>query len=158
MLHGVCWLLLENKSGVRSYLGIDIVTPPFGILNEAAYLALKCGINFKFIKANDMDIDIAPVDMLFIDSLHTYCHLTYELEKFSPKARKFIAMHDTSAPWGTEDDDAYRGDYSEYPAWIDRTKRGLWVAVEDFLVRHPEWKLKERRLNCHGLTILERSL
>jgi len=66
-------------------------------------------------------------------------------------------MHDTSDPWGTIDDfQQYSGDYSEYPPEIDRTKRGLWAAVEDFLVRHPEWKLRERRLNCHGLTTLER--
>jgi len=93
--------------------------------------------------------------LLFIDSLHTYCHLTYELEKFSPKVSKYIAMHDTS--WDpTIDDPAYYGDYSEYPPEYDRTKRGLWPAVVDFLKRHPEWTLHERRLNNYGFTILKR--
>jgi len=103
-----------------------------------------------------MTIEMEPVDMIFIDSLHTYCHLTYELETFSPKVAKFIAMHDTSEPWGDAEDDTYHGDYSEYPAWIDRTKKGLWPAVEDFLARHPEWKLKSRVFNRHGFTVLER--
>jgi hypothetical protein len=103
-----------------------------------------------------MYVDIEPTELLFIDSLHTYAHLTYELEKFSPKATKYIAMHDTSAPWGDTDDDEYHGDYSEYPPEIDRTKRGLWPAVLDFLNKHPEWTLKERRENSHGLTILQR--
>ena len=31
--------------------------------------------------------------------MHTYCHLSYELDTFSPKVRKYIAMHDTSEPW-----------------------------------------------------------
>jgi hypothetical protein len=95
--------------------------------------------------------------MLYIESLHTYCHLTYELEKFHSKIRKFIALHDTSAPWGTVDDNAYQGDYSEYPSTLcDRSKKGLWPAVEDFLLRHPEWTVRERRLNCCGFTVLER--
>lgn len=140
----------------RSYLGIDLAFPPKESFDQAKSLAEQNGITFNFLQANDMDIELEQADMLFIDSLHTYCHLTYELETFSPKIRKFITMHDTSAPWGNQDDDQYTGDYSEYPAQYDRYKRGLWPAVEDFLKRHPEWTLQERRLNNHGFTILRR--
>ena len=150
-LHG----LAKNSRNVRSYLGIDLHSPPKDTLDLAQRLCNATGILFQFWETNDLDIDIDPVDMLFIDSYHTYCHLTYELEKFSPKIRKFIAMHDTSPPWGMQDE-GYSGDYSEYPPEIDQKKRGLWPAVEDFLIRHPEWKLRERRLNSYGLTILER--
>ena len=94
--------------------------------------------------------------MLFIDTWHTYRHLSYELEKFSPKVRKYIAMHDTSEPWGSDDEPAYYGPVRKYPPHIDLNKRGLWTAVEDFLAAHPEWKLKERHLNNHGFTVLER--
>ena len=103
-----------------------------------------------------MNIRIPQTDFLFIDSLHTYAHLTYELEKFSPHIAKYIAMHDTSDDWSYTDDTQYRGDYSEYPENIDRTKRGLWPAVEDFLERHPEWVLEARYFNCYGFTILKR--
>ena len=66
-------------------------------------------------------------------------------------------MHDTDDPWGYIDDfQVYQGDKSEYPASIDRNRVGLWAAVEDFLKRHPEWVLQERRLNNHGFTILKR--
>ena len=82
--------------------------------------------------------------------------MTYELETFSPKIRKYIAMHDTSAPWGDSDDDQYEDDYSEYPDHYDRNKRGLWPAIEDFLSTHPEWTLMERRFDYHGFTILKR--
>ena len=148
--------LSESPYGPRSYVGIDISSPPQSKLLLAERLAKKKGISFRFICANDMNIEIEPSDMLFIDSLHTYCHLTYELEKFSPKIHKFIAMHDTSDPWGSCDDSAYRGDYSEYPASFNRNQKGLWAAVEDFLANHSEWRLLERRVNNHGLTILER--
>ena len=148
--------LSENPAPSRSYLGIDLNSPPRATLEHAKYLAESNGIDFDFWQANDKDITIEATELLFIDTLHTYCHLTYELEKFSPVVTKYIAMHDTSAPWGELDDNQYEGDYSEYPAEYDRTKRGLWAAVEDFLKRHPEWVLHERRLNNHGFTILKR--
>ena len=152
---GILQGLAENPSTSRSYLGIDIVPPPTDTLNLAKQLAEENGVNFNFWQANDMDIDIESTKLLFIDSLHTYCHLTYELEKFSPKVTHYIAMHDTS--WGDVDDPTYKGDFSEYPPEYDRTKRGLWLAIEDFLQRHPEWALHERYTNNYGLTILKRS-
>jgi hypothetical protein len=148
--------LSENQSESRTYLGIDLAMPPEDKLKACKKFAARNNIRFDFWKENDMNIEIPEVELLFIDSLHTYCHLTYELEKFSPNVRKYIALHDTSAPWGDTDESCYDGDYSEYPGWFDRSKRGLWPAVEDFLERHPEWRLHERRLNNHGFTILER--
>lgn len=153
---GILQGLAENNHLDKSYLGIDIALPPLNTLATAERLAHQNGIAFQFWQVNDMHIEIEETDLLFIDSLHTYCHLTYELEKFSPFVTKYIAMHDTSFPWSYMDDDSYRGDYSEYPTWYDRTKRGLWPAVEDFLKRHPEWTLHKRLLNNHGFTILRR--
>lgn len=148
--------LSENSEKNKVYTEIDVYKPALEKLFLSRRIAQSLGINFKFIEGNDMGINIEPTDMLFIDSLHTYCHLTYELERFSPIARKFLVMHDTSPPWGYHDDSEYRGDYSEYPDSIDKTKRGLWPAIDQFLSQHPEWTLKERRFNNHGLTILER--
>lgn len=153
---GILQGLSESACMCRSYLGIDLAPPPSHTFQQAKQLSEINGISFDFWIANDMNIDIETVDMLFIDSLHTYCHLTYELEKFSSKVRKYIAMHDTSEPWGNQDADDYFGDYSEYSVHYDRNKRGLWPAVEDFLQRHPEWYLYERRLNNYGFTILRR--
>ena len=154
---GILQGLAENLSSSRSYLGIDIAPHQPEMLNSAKQLAKENGIAFSFWQANDMNVNFESTEMLFIDSLHTYCHLTYELEKFSSNVSKYIAMHDTSAPWGNIDDADYHGNYTEYPPEYDRTKRGLWPAVEDFLERHPEWSLYERRLNNHGFTILRRN-
>jgi len=148
--------LAENRSPLRTYIGIDLVSPPEDY-TLARNLAEQKGIRFVFQKGNDLFLTILPTDLLFIDSLHTYCQLTYELETFSPMVRKYIALHDTSEPWGDRDDSEYIGNYSEYPAHYNRTKRGLWPAVEDFLRSHSEWTLLERYFNCHGFTILQRT-
>ncbi len=154
---GIIVGLAESSVLNPTYLGIDLRYPPLNNLFLVDELAQLNGVSFNFWEASDFDIDIETTDMLFIDSLHTYRHLTYELEKFSPKVKKYIALHDTSAPWGDQDEPYYGNDIPEYPPHIDRTKRGLWPAVVDFLKSHPEWILKQRYLNNHGFTILERS-
>jgi hypothetical protein len=151
---GILQGLRESSCASPSYLGIARKHP--SQLLSVKALAEASGISFKFLQGSGLTVDIEPADMLFLDSLHTYCHLLHELNKFSPKISKYIALHDTSAPWGFSDDDAYKGNYAEYPAEYDRDKRGLWAAVEDFLIQHPEWTLFEHRFHNHGFTILKR--
>lgn len=80
---GILQGLSESSAHTRFYLGIDIQKP--GGLDLPKRLAEENGIPFYFWNENDMDVNIPSTDMLFIDSLHTYCHLTYELETFAPK-------------------------------------------------------------------------
>lgn len=153
------WGLLHGLRPGGAYTGIDLALPNLHVLMLAKTLAERKGLGFRFFARNDMTIapkEIGPVDMIFIDSLHTYCHLTYELERFAHLAGKYLTFHDTSAPWGDRDDSEYHGNRSEYPGWYDKNKRGLWPAVCDFLENHPEWTLQERRLNNHGFTVLRR--
>lgn len=153
LLHG----LAENDTPHRKYVGIDIGRAEDYIFNKAVQLSKDNGIEFQFIQENDMNIDIEPTDLLFIDTLHIYAQLTYELEKFCSKAKRYIIMHDTSQTFEYRDCESYQGDYSEYPSFISRTKRGLWPAVVDFLDRHPEWVLQERLDFCNGMTVLRRA-
>lgn len=148
--------LAESSSVEKSYLGIDLSFPPADKLELAKSLSEANNITFSFLAKNDMELTLEPVDLLFIDSLHTYCHLTYELETFSDSVRKYICLHDTSPPWGYADEWYYSGDCSEYPFAIDSTKKGLWPAVTDFLEKHPEWELHERLHNNNGFTVLKR--
>ncbi|HVW99415.1 MAG TPA: hypothetical protein VHA52_03100 [Candidatus Babeliaceae bacterium] len=148
--------LAESPHPQRSYIGVDIGRATADILALAHRLTTENGISFQFWEKNDMDIEIAETDLLMVDTLHTYAHLTYELEKFSPKIRSYIIIHDTSHTFEYRDCLSYTGDYSEYPPSIDRSKHGLWPAVVDFLHRHPEWSLHERHLNNNGLTVLKR--
>lgn len=154
---GLLMGLSENKAPSRSYIEVESKNPLLEKLYLTKRISLENGIRYKYLPTSDINFELEePVEMLFIDGVHTYCHLTHQLQKLSPKVSKYIAMHDTSPPWGYKDDTDYNGDFSEFPPSIDRTKRGLSQAVEDFLAMNPGWILSERRMNNHGLTVIKR--
>jgi hypothetical protein len=146
--------LAESDAMKKGYIGVDITLPEAEILEMTKGLAEANGIRFQFWHKDDRDIEIEETDLLMIDTLHIYAQLTFELEKFSPKVLKYIIMHDTSYPFEYQDERPNTG--INYPFHIDRNKRGLWPAIVDFLVRHPEWSLHERFSNNYGLTVLKR--
>lgn len=150
--------LSRNQKTVKKYIGVDLYYPADWTWQNFENVCVESNIACTFLGQNDMSLvpsEIGPVDMLFIDALHTYCHVLYELITFHSNVRKYIALHDTSAPWGTEDE-PYSGDYSEYPEWFDTSKRGVFTAVLDFLAMYPEWSLTLKKGNSFGYTLLER--
>ncbi|MFI0435325.1 MAG: hypothetical protein ACH350_06320 [Parachlamydiaceae bacterium] len=148
--------LSENGQSIKRYLGIEREMFYGGKVELAEKMSKENGIDFVFWPVNDLRIMIEPTDLLMIDSIHTYCHLRYQLEKFSKNVRKYIVMHDTSPPWGEKNDESIPIDSREYPVSYDRRKQGLWPAIEDFLRSHPEWSVEKRLTNNYGLTILKR--
>jgi cephalosporin hydroxylase len=85
-------------------------------------------------------VEIAPTELLFVDSLHIYEQVQKELELHADKASKYLVFHDTTAY-------ADRGEFGG---------RGIWPAIQEFMDTHPEWELLERRTNNNGLTTLKR--
>lgn len=129
------WALLAGRpSRMTSY---DIERQPEVEGVERA--AEACGIPFKFVLADSATVDIGTVDLLFIDSFHSYEHLSKELNIHAKNVTGHIIMHDTETFGHT--DQTYTG-------------RGLWPAVEEFLAGNAEWSIKERFTHCHGLTVL----
>jgi hypothetical protein len=120
---------------------------------------LQIEVNYKWI--NDLDLDITEnVDLTFIDTWHVYGHLKKELDKFSKITNKYIIMHDTTVDewdgetirigWNAEQQSKETG----IP--VNEINKGLWPAIEEFLVANKNWKIKERFRNNNGLTILEK--
>jgi len=120
---------------------------------------LPIEVNYKWI--NDLDLDIREnVDLTFIDTWHVYGHLKRELDKFSKVTNKYIIMHDTTVDewhgetirigWNAEQQSKETG----IP--VNEINKGLWPAIEEFLVANKNWKIKERFRNNNGLTILEK--
>jgi len=95
---GVRWvsstwpLLLSNPKKMISY---DILRDPK--INNVIQLANEYKIEYQFITADVLKIEIEETDLLFIDTLHTYNQLFYELQLHSDKCSKYIILHDTTS-------------------------------------------------------------
>jgi hypothetical protein len=115
-----------------------------------------------FYEESDLTCPIENTELLFIDTWHVYGHLKRELARWNSYVTKYIILHDTTI-------DGELGEFMRYAHLHDiekevkdsglteeEIKKGLWPAIEEFIARHPEWKVKERYTNNNGLTILER--
>jgi len=132
---------MENPS----HYGADI--------NVVYEVAKQYGLNFEFIKADVLTIEIEPTDLLFLDTWHAYDQLKAELVQHSPKVSKYIIMHDTTSyefkdePLTSEN--TFQG--------VKSTGKGLWPAITEFLEEYPEWILHKRYTNNNGITIIKRA-
>ena len=108
-------------------------------LEKLFYYARQHGNNVDYIKANVLNIDIEPVDLLFIDTWHVYNQLKQELKLHGNKANKYIVFHDTFT-YGLIGEDG---------------GTGLLPAIIEFLTENPHWRIKYFFTNNNGLTVLE---
>ena len=76
----------------KSLISVDMVR--YETIDAIEELAHENQIDFSFIEANDLEIEIPECDVLFIDTLHTYEQLRQELTLHADKAREWIVMHD----------------------------------------------------------------
>lgn len=125
-------------------------------LMDAYKCAEECEVNFTFRQANVLEIDIEETDLLFIDTEHSYLQLKHELKKHNSKVKKYILMHDTKAHQYIDSDSYHRNHTLKEIDPGDHDKRGLGLAIEEFLNTNNSWKLKEEITSGQGLTILER--
>ena len=90
------WLAAAPKKKLISY---DLQNPSNwgGNINDVEETAKAYGIDFEFIEADVLKIDIEETDLLFIDTWHHYNQLTAELKKHSDKVKKYICFHDTTS-------------------------------------------------------------
>ena len=129
------------------------------LLEKTKELSIK--ISYKWSNNLTLDFGKEKFDLTFIDTWHCYGQLKRELNKFNKITNKYIIMHDTTL-------DEYFGE-SLRMGWdvfeqskttgipIEEIKKGVWPAIEEFLLENKEWSLKERYLNNNGLTILEKN-
>lgn len=119
------------------------------------------GLQTVFHQKSDLECPIETTDLLFIDTWHVYGHLKRELARWNPHVRKYIILHDTTVDeWYGETirngwDAVRQSRESGIP--VDEIRKGLWPAVAEFLLQHPEWTVRERFVHNNGLTILEKT-
>lgn len=117
-------------------------------------------IEYQFLQGDDLDIEIEPIDIIFIDSWHVYGKLKRELKKFAPLCKKYIIMHDTEIDkelgetirvgWNAEKQSEETG----IP--VHEIRLGLRPAIEEFLKDNKDFILEKHFTNNNGLTILKR--
>lgn len=117
-------------------------------VDAASNACKQANIDFKFVKADDTKIEIEPTDLLFIDTLHTYDHLSKELSMHGKKAKKYIILHDTEI-FGHKD---YYGNKKYGTEGVV----GLQPAIDEFLKKNRSWKIEKVFKNNNGLTVLKK--
>jgi len=129
------WAFAEGLPEGGKLLCIDIKEPSEygGTLDNITQDCEAKGIEFKFKKESTLECKIPKVDLLFIDTDHTYTQLSQELKLHADKAQKYIAMHDTVS-----------------------CKDELIPAIEEFLGHNPEWQIHAHYENCNGVMVLSR--
>lgn len=150
--------LLHNSSDKKQLLCVDLNYTDR--VKPACEAAKRSGIDMHIFIGNSIHTPLPQVDLLFIDTWHIYGHLKRELENHHQRVRKYILMHDTEIDkvfgeslrrgWDTRQQSIESG----YPE--EEIKKGLGPAIEEFLIHHPEWRLKAHYPNNYGLTVLER--
>ena len=151
-------LTLNTTTHEKRMTSCDIVRSPN--INELERACIENGVKFNFFQGNDLDLPMEDYDIVFIDTWHIYGQLKRELQKMCTHAVKYIVLHDTEVDkidgesirngWDT----AQQAVESGFPEYEIRC--GLERAIKEFLIQHPEWKIKQRFTHNNGLTVLER--
>jgi acetyltransferase-like isoleucine patch superfamily enzyme len=138
----------------KKLISYDLYNPSKwgGNINTVYDTAAEYGLNFTFIEADVLKIDIENTDLLFLDTWHSYKQVKSELARHASKVNKYIIFHDTTSY-------AYRDEplTSEHSDTLsDIAGKGIWPAIEEFLQSNKKWQLVERFTNNNGLTIIKK--
>ena len=148
------WALLSARP--RRLVCYDIL--PID-MSEHARIAAEEHIDFEFKQLDVIEADIEETDCLLIDTRHTYSQLCAELQLHSPRVRNLghIILHDTYT-FGYIDEPAYPHASNAALRWGKMSaKRGLRLALTEFVDRMPDWRIVLDHPHNNGLTILRRS-
>ncbi len=121
------WISLRPKKFVTVDRGVSLDIPVF---QQAAE---EVGVSFKFVIGNDIEIDIEPCELLFIDTMHTEDHTFNELQRHADKISKYLVFHDVN------------------PNRFDTLK-----GINKWWVNHSEWHLKYQDFEDCGFMVLEK--
>lgn len=117
-----------------------------GAKPQWAKLAGWMGERFKGVVAEPAAAGVPPVDLLFLDTDHTAEALYPLLERHHGSVAKYIVVHCTETFGETGDQADGKG----------QAKPGVLHALRTFCHRHPEWVVKRRDRNNHGLMVLSK--
>lgn len=137
----------RDGQSTRAFLVTDVKLTAYDLeldstVNNLFIIANLQGKDVRYIQADVLNLEIDPVDLLFIDTWHTYDQLSQELKLHGNKAQKYLAFHDTHT-YGVSGEGG--------------GGQGLLPAIIEFLIENPHWRFKIHRTVNNGLTVLERT-
>lgn len=136
--------LSQNPSVQKRYIEVELDPQSNERLESTQQLATQGHVDYHFWRANDLCILPETHDMLLIDFSPTHDHLSYELNTFAQRVRKYICIKNATGSWGYRDDDLHCFRYQNYPSSFYRACQGPRLSVIDFLKGHPEWQLSSQ--------------
>lgn len=144
---------MGTRTGIstRAFLNSDVILRAYDLSLDPNVVNLfnhakESGKDVSYIRSNVLDIEVEKTDLLFIDTWHCYDQLIQELRLHAPKARKYIAFHDTQT-YGTVSEN-FQGKSGS---------NGLLPAIIHYMIENPGvWQFKIHRTNNNGLTVIER--
>jgi cephalosporin hydroxylase len=135
------YALLAAAHDPYKLVSVDVAEQPVHNFQRLQQLTEECGIDWTFVKSSDLDVKLDHVDMLFIDSEHTFEHVQALLRLHASSVRKYIVLHDTS--WDRPPQRRLWSHINEkYPG------NPVWSAVKQFLESAEgkmHWRVLERR-------------
>jgi hypothetical protein len=139
--------------GAKRVVSFDVVETP-----QARALQAVAGDRWDYRLEDSRNASIPECQMMFIDSLHTFDQVDAECQH-ADKASQYIVFHDVST-FGEVGAMGETGRQSwNYVAGrgsVPMEHRGIRPAIDDLMIRDPSWRIIERRVESHGLLVLER--
>jgi hypothetical protein len=112
-------------------------SPIYSVIEQ---LADQANISFRYSGMDSLSLNFDNIDLLYIDTKHTYQRVKSELNRHASSVNKYIVLHDTST-YGERGEDG---------------SLGIGAAIQEFLGGSTEWKILKKCNNNNGLTILMR--
>ena len=122
------WLSLRPKKFVTVDQGVRL---DVDLYKKAAQ---EINVDFQFIQGSDLEIDIEPCELLFIDTVHTEEHTYQELQRHADKVSRYLVFHDVAEP-----------------------RFGTLAGIKRWWKNYPEWKLKYQDSDDCGFLVLEKN-
>lgn len=142
-------------SAPKKLISYDLHNPSRwgGNIQNVFDVAAYYNLDFTFVEADVLKIEIEQTDLLFLDTWHTYEQVKNELALHANKVNKYIVFHDTTTY--AFRDEPLTSEHSETLSNI--SGRGIWPAIQEFLQNNSDtWELLEKFDNNNGLTIIQR--
>lgn len=139
--------------GADHVISYDIVET-----RQARELERAAGDRWEYRLEDSRTASFPSCDLLLVDSLHTYAQCRAELEAHAERVTRQLVFHDVITFGVIGADGEAGGHLWEYETGVSVPQEALGIrpAIDELMIRDPQWHVAESYYHSHGLLILER--